>query len=79
MRERLEQRLSELGSEFETGRKMLEEMEIKQAEIQKTLLRISGAMQVIQELLEGEAEPGPDGVGQLVGTTDGFSPADEGR
>jgi predicted nuclease with TOPRIM domain len=51
MSEQLEQRLQELKSEFETGQKMLAELEAKQANLRETLLRISGAIQVLQELL----------------------------
>ncbi len=52
MREQLEQRLNELKSEFEAGQKMLAELEAKQANLRETLLRISGAIQVLQEVLD---------------------------
>lgn len=48
---RLEQRLKELKAEFETGQQMLAELETKQLELEKTLLRISGAIQVLEEEL----------------------------
>lgn len=51
MREQVEQRLNELKSEFEAGQKMLAELEAKQANLRETLLRISGAIQVLQEVL----------------------------
>jgi predicted nuclease with TOPRIM domain len=51
MRERLEQRLSDLKSEFEAGQRMLAELEAKQANLKETLLRISGAIQVLEEEL----------------------------
>ena len=51
MKERLEQRLRELKTEFETGQKMLAELESKQAELRNTLMRISGAVQVLEEEL----------------------------
>ncbi len=51
MREQLEQRLKQLRSEFEAGQKMLAELEAKQASVRETLLRISGAIQVIEEEL----------------------------
>lgn len=51
MKEQLEQRLHELTTEFEAGQKMLAELEAKQANLRETLLRISGAIQVLQELL----------------------------
>jgi len=51
MREQLAQRLKELHAEFATGQKMLAELEAKQANLRETLLRISGAMQVLEEEL----------------------------
>lgn len=55
MRQQLEQRLKELKAEFETGRKMLAELEVKQTNLRNTVLRISGAIQVLEELLVGPA------------------------
>ena len=54
MREQLEKRLTELKTEFENGQKMLSELDTKQANLRATLLRISGAIQAIEEML---AEP----------------------
>jgi predicted nuclease with TOPRIM domain len=51
MKEQLETRLNELKTEFQAGQKMLAELQAKQADLQQTLLRISGAMQVLEELL----------------------------
>jgi hypothetical protein len=51
MREQLLQRLQELRAEFETGQKMLAELEAQQAHLKSSLLRISGAIQVLEELL----------------------------
>jgi hypothetical protein len=56
MKEQLQQRLTALKSELETGQKMLADLEARRAEIQPTLLRISGAIQVLEELLN-EEEP----------------------
>jgi predicted nuclease with TOPRIM domain len=52
MKEQLLQRLNELKSEFEAGQKMLADLEAKQANLRDTLLRISGAIQVLEELLK---------------------------
>ena len=49
MKEQLENRLKELKSEFESGQKMMADLEAKQAELQKNMLRISGAVQVLEE------------------------------
>ena len=55
MIQQVEQRLKDLKSEFESGQKMLAELETRQANVKSTLLRISGAIQVLTELLETEA------------------------
>jgi len=54
-REQLAQRLDELKVEYETGQKMLAELEAKQANLHQTLLRISGAIQVLEEILSAES------------------------
>lgn len=51
MREQLELRLKQLRSEYEAGQKMLAELEVKQASVRETVLRISGAIQVLEEQL----------------------------
>lgn len=51
MKEQLEQRLHELKTEFESGQKMLQDLETQQANLKTTLLRISGAIQILEELL----------------------------
>jgi uncharacterized coiled-coil protein SlyX len=47
----IEERLRALESEYETGQKMLAELEAKRANLTQTLLRIEGARQVLRELL----------------------------
>ena len=49
MKNRLQKRLEELKSEFESGQKMMADLEAKHTEIQKNMLRISGAIQVLEE------------------------------
>ncbi len=51
MKQQLADRLQELKAEFESGQKVLAEMEAKQANMRNTLLRISGAIQVLEEEL----------------------------
>ncbi|MCZ7384612.1 MAG: hypothetical protein O8C63_07670 [Candidatus Methanoperedens sp.] len=58
MKQQLEQRLKELRAEFDSGQRTLGEMEIKQANLRNTLLRISGAIQVLEEELARENQPG---------------------
>ncbi len=49
MQDQLEQRLKELSIEFENGKKTLAELDAKRINVQKTMLRISGAIQVLEE------------------------------
>jgi hypothetical protein len=56
MRARFETRLEELGKEYEKGLNELRELETRQATLRQTMLRISGAIQVIEEELK---RPGP--------------------
>ena len=51
MREQIENRLRELRTEFEVGQKVMAELEVRQANLRSTLLRIGGAMQVLEEML----------------------------
>jgi chromosome segregation ATPase len=56
MKQKLEQRLQSLKAEFEAGQKMLADLEAKQANVRDTLLRISGAIQVLEEELNSASE-----------------------
>jgi predicted nuclease with TOPRIM domain len=59
---KLRERLEELRAEYEKGRRTLEELETQAANVRATLLRISGAAQVLQEELgaaEGANDPRP--------------------
>jgi predicted nuclease with TOPRIM domain len=51
MKTQLQQRLTDLRAEYESGQKMLASLEVKQANLRDTLLRISGAIQVLEEEL----------------------------
>jgi hypothetical protein len=66
MQEQLERRLQELKTEFEAGQKMLADLEARQAQLRETLLRISGAIQVLEELRTAlpAVVPPPVGVGE---------------
>jgi hypothetical protein len=57
MREQLENRLKVLKSEFEVGQNKLNELEAQAANLRNTLLRISGAIQVLEEELAKDASP----------------------
>ena len=56
MKEQLQKRLTELKSEFEAGQKMMTELESKQSNLRDTLLRISGAIQILEEEINRENE-----------------------
>lgn len=51
MQQQLKLRLEELRTEYETGQARLRELETETQYVRETLLRISGAIQVIQEML----------------------------
>ncbi len=51
MNDQLEERLKTLEIEFENGKKMLAELEAKEASVRGSLLRISGAIQVLREFV----------------------------
>jgi predicted nuclease with TOPRIM domain len=55
MRERLEKRLQELKADFELGQQKLAALEAQVGSTHNTLLRISGAIQVLEEELASAA------------------------
>lgn len=56
MKKQLEQRLKELKTEFASGQKMLADLESRQMNLRETLLRISGAIQVVEEMSSDSSE-----------------------
>lgn len=52
MQLQLQQRLENLRNEFEAGQVKLNDLERQQSFVRETLLRISGAIQVLEELLK---------------------------
>lgn len=61
MREQLRSRLEELKREFDLGQEKLRELESQETQLRQTLLRISGAIQVLEEELSKEAGGAGDG------------------
>jgi predicted nuclease with TOPRIM domain len=57
-------RLQALRKEFEAGQKQLAEVEAQRSQLMETMLRISGAIQVLEELAgerAPEGDPQPNG------------------
>ncbi len=65
MRAQLEKRVQELKLEFEAGQKQLADLETQVNNIRTTLLRISGAIQVLNEML-GQADGAAPGAASLI-------------
>lgn len=66
MRDQLETRLRELKTEFEIGQNKLAELETQTVNLRNMLLRISGAIQVLEEELSKEAQPRESGEAELT-------------
>lgn len=58
MLKQLELRLLELKKEFEIGQTRMEETERQQTTLRETLLRISGAIQVLEEMIASAESAG---------------------
>lgn len=56
----MRERLAELRAEFEKGQQRLQLLDQQRAELRDTLLRISGAIQVLEEMLRQESQDGSD-------------------
>lgn len=54
MKNSIETRLAELRAEFDKGQRALADLEAEQAALREQMLRIAGAIKVLQELLEEE-------------------------
>lgn len=57
--ENLQTRLDELKAEHERGQQMLQQAEAEANELRAQLLRISGAIQVLEELIDPDSAPSP--------------------
>jgi hypothetical protein len=64
MKERIEARLAELRAEFAAGQTMLAELEEKRERLRESLLRIAGAIQVLEEMAAGESGKAPAAEGK---------------
>ena len=62
MHDKLMSRLGHLKTEFQSGQTKLQDLDIQQSRLRETLLRISGAIQVLEEMIEpvkSDEEPSP--------------------
>lgn len=78
MEVKLEQRLTELRAEYESGQKILKDIELKIAELEnrkknlkETLLRISGAIDLLEEVLDVKEGVEGSETGKMPGTVIG--------
>ena len=53
----MQKRLEELRAELEKGQRHLEHLERQRQDTRETMLRISGAIQVLEELVRQEIDP----------------------
>lgn len=70
-------RLAQLQREYQVGEGRLQELLRQESALRETLLRISGAVQVLEEVLASTVDADP-GSGRGGGTPDG-APATDGR
>jgi hypothetical protein len=50
MTERIQQRIEQLRQELESGQRLLSELDLRRADVRDSLLRVSGAIQALEEL-----------------------------
>ncbi|ACL75868.1 hypothetical protein [Ruminiclostridium cellulolyticum] len=55
MSEQIDARIKELKAELESGQKAIENLEVQRTNIMYTLLRINGAIQVLEELVQEDS------------------------
>ncbi|HEX2926607.1 MAG TPA: hypothetical protein VHP38_10185 [Ruminiclostridium sp.] len=54
MNEQIQLKIDQLKAELEAGQKVMDELETQRSNITYTLLRINGAIQVLEELVRKE-------------------------
>ncbi|HEX2094964.1 MAG TPA: hypothetical protein VHG28_21365 [Longimicrobiaceae bacterium] len=64
----MEERLSELREEYRRGMEEMARLEQRRLELSRTLLRISGAIQVLEELRARDSAAPPEPRMQVVGS-----------
>ena len=68
MKQRLENRLKELEAEYQKGQQRLQELESESNNVRTSILRISGAIQVLREELgmENETKESSNNIEKLI-------------
>jgi hypothetical protein len=79
MREQIQARLEQLKKELETGQAELQKVEMQRAYLHETVLRIGGAVQVLEELLTDGPPATADGAVGPGGTQPSSASASEGN
>lgn len=75
MKDQLQTRLAALKAEYDAGQKVLANLESQKANLRETLLRISGAIQVLEEELAiASPDHSPNQTADSIAQS-GFSPA----
>lgn len=67
MQDQITARLEALKQEYSRGQTRLQELDIQQAALRETMLRISGAIQVLEEMLEQQSTGGGEDSGDSTG------------
>jgi len=62
MKDQMKARLKELQAEYQKGQEQLATLEQEATNVRNAMLRIGGAIQVLQELLQEELDPAVNGV-----------------
>jgi hypothetical protein len=75
LRAQLEERLTALRDERAAGRRLLAELQARQSEVVDTMLRLDGAIGVLEEELAAAPEVEPGRTASVIGS----SPTDAGR
>lgn len=65
MRNQIQARLNELKRQLEVGQTELQQVLVRENYLRETILRISGAIQVLEELLTEQQPTGQDETGSL--------------
>lgn len=73
LREQMDGRREGLADELRRGQEMLASLDAQRTEVQQTLLRISGALQVLEELLAPDGPATGAGPGRPVAVAEAAS------